>query len=42
MRFLTPTRIHIFLDFLIKKNPLKIGIQENNLHIFYETLKSEI
>ena len=34
MWFLTSTHIHIFLHFLIKKTPLKIGIQGNNLHIF--------
>ena len=30
-----------FLKLFHKKTPLKIGIEGNNLHIFYETLKFE-
>ena len=41
MWFLTESHIHFFLHFLIKENPLKISMQGNNLHIFYETFKSE-
>ena len=33
------THTHFFLYFLIKQNPLKIGIQGNNLHIFLWYLK---
>ena len=34
--------MHVLFVLLIKKkNPLKIGIQENNVDIFYETLKSK-
>ena len=40
MRFLTPTHMHIFLHFLIKKGSLKMGMQGNNLGIFLWNLKN--
>ena len=39
MRFLTPSHKHIVFTLFIEKNLLKMGIQGNNLDIFYETLK---